>query len=119
MKKMFKNCKNIQSLDLSNFETDTIRNTQEMFFNCSSLTSLDLSKLITTSVTNMTQMFYDTSNLQDLDIRNFDTHNCIDFDKMFDVCYENMTLTINKKNCQNIMSIIPDTVIINDINLYE
>ena len=88
-----------------------------MFSNCNSLTSLDLSKLITTSVSNMTQMFYDTTSLQNLDIRNFNTQYCSHFDKMFDGCYENMTLTINKNKCSNIMNIIPDTVTINDINL--
>ena len=40
---IFSNCKSLITLDLSNFNTQNIKNMSDMFFNCKSLITLDLS----------------------------------------------------------------------------
>ena len=107
---MFKNCKNLPSLTLTNFETSQVKYMQEMFYSCNLLSSLDLSKFITTQVTNMTQMFYDTTNLVEIDMSNFDTTNCAHYDKILDGCNEKLVVTINKNKCSNIISEFPSYI---------
>ena len=54
---MFHYCKNLTSIDLSNFDTSSVINMSYMFFNCTSLKSIDLSDFDTSSVINMSDMF--------------------------------------------------------------
>ena len=63
MQKMFYNCKNLSSLDLSNFNTEKVTDMQKMFYNCNKLSSLDLSNFNTEKVTNMSGMFFGCSAL--------------------------------------------------------
>ena len=63
MQKMFSNCKNLSSLDLSNFNTEKVTNMSGMFYYCNKLSSLDLSNFNTEKVTNMSGMFFGCSAL--------------------------------------------------------
>ena len=63
MQKMFSNCKNLSSLDLSNFNTEKVTDMNKMFYNCNKLSSLDLSNFNTEKVTNMSGMFFGCSAL--------------------------------------------------------
>ena len=63
MQKMFYNCKNLSSLDLSNFNTEKVTDMNKMFYNCNKLSSLDLSNFNTEKVTNMSGMFLGCSAL--------------------------------------------------------
>ena len=63
MQKMFSNCKNLSSLDLSNFNTEKVTDMQKMFYKCNKLSSLDLSNFNTEKVTNMSGMFFGCSAL--------------------------------------------------------
>ena len=54
---IFFECKQLLSIDLSNFNTNNVTNMEYMFYNCSSLTSLNLSNFNTINVTNMGGMF--------------------------------------------------------------
>ena len=54
---MFYNCSKLNSLNLSNFNTNNVTNMSSMFYDCSSLTSLNLSNFNTNNVTNMENMF--------------------------------------------------------------
>ena len=58
MRSMFYSCKNLTTLDLSNFDTSNVTNMEWMFYDCKSLTSLDLSGFDTSKVTSMDSMFY-------------------------------------------------------------
>lgn len=102
---MFSNC-DIQSIDLSDFDTSNIENMYSMFYNCR-VQSLDLSSFNTSKVKTMSEMFnecdaksinissFNTSNVTDmswmfslcqletLDLSNFDTHNVKDMSYMF------------------------------------
>ena len=46
MYRMFYYCSSLTSLNLSNFNTNNVKEMSRMFFHCSSLTSLNLSILI-------------------------------------------------------------------------
>ncbi len=64
MRYMFTSCRNLTSLDVSNFNTSKVPSMNGMFNGCSSLTSLDLSSFNTSQVENMNSMFEDCNNLR-------------------------------------------------------
>jgi len=86
MQKMFSNCKNLSSLDLSNFNTEKVTDMNKMFYKCNKLSSLDLSKFNTEKVTNMSGMFYYCNNLSSLDLSNFNTEKVTNMSGMFFGC---------------------------------
>ena len=58
MSLMFYNCSSLKNLDLSSFNTNTVKDMRGMFNNCSNLTELNLSSFNTNEVTYMRNMFY-------------------------------------------------------------
>ena len=86
MSNMFSNCKKLESLDLSNFDTSNVTNMNMMFYYCENLTSLDLSNFDTSKVTNMYGMFENCNKLVDIDLSSFNTSNVTDMSYMFDDC---------------------------------
>ena len=72
---MFSRCKKLTTLDLSDFNTSKVTNMFEMFKGCSELTALDVSSFTTANVRNMSEMFYNCSKLTELDLSNFNTTN--------------------------------------------
>ena len=58
MYQMFKICKALTSIDLSNFNTSSVTDMGSMFGYCYALTTLDLTSFDTSKVTNMYSMFY-------------------------------------------------------------
>ena len=86
MQKMFYNCKNLSSLDLSNFNTEKVTDMNKMFYNCNKLSSLDLSNFNTEKVTNMSGMFYNCNKLSSLDLSNFNTEKVTNMSGMFFGC---------------------------------
>ena len=63
---MFRDCKQLTSLDVSNFDTSKVTRMEHMFRNCESLPSLNLSSFDVGSVTYMNCMFDDCSYLVSL-----------------------------------------------------
>ena len=49
-----------------------------LFKGCKSLTNINLSNFNTNKVTNMSGMFYECSSLANIDLSNFNTNNVID-----------------------------------------
>ena len=87
---MFYGCKNLTSLDLSNFDTGKVENMSSLFDGCENLTNLDLSNFDTSKVKHMSYMFWNCENLTSLDLSNFDTSQVEDMAGMFGGC-ENIT----------------------------
>ena len=87
---MFDGCSALTSLDVSNFDTSNVTNMRGMFAGCSGLTSLDLSNFNTSEVTDMNMMFSGCNGLTSLDLSNFNTSKVRDMSYMFETC---MTLT--------------------------
>ena len=82
MSKMFYNCYNLNSLNLSQFYTGNVEKMNEMFYNCQGLNSLDLSAFNTTKVNNMYRMFY-YCYVRTIDLSSFNTANVENMDEMF------------------------------------
>ena len=72
-----------------------------MFYNCENLESIDLSSFNTSNVTNMSNMFYDCSKLENLDLSNFDTSNLTGYQYLLTGCYNLKTLDLSSFNLQN------------------
>ena len=86
MHSMFNGCSSLTSLDLSSFNTSAVTSMHSMFNGCSSLTSLDLSSFNTSAVTSMGYMFWDCGSLTSLDLSSFDTSAVTSMDSMFWDC---------------------------------
>lgn len=96
MSHMFWNCRNLSSLDLTNFNTAKVTNMFAMFNGCENLSSLTLSESFNTAnVTDMANMFYLCKNLSSLDIPNFNTANVTDMSYMFDTCQKLTELNLS------------------------
>ena len=118
---MFGYCRNLTSLDLSNFNTSNVTNMNFMFESCSSLTSIiglenfDTSKVTdmsdmfsycidltsitglenfnTSKVTYMCDMFYKCNSLTSLNLSNWDTSNVTNMSGMFNYCESLTSIT--------------------------
>ncbi|MDD3452736.1 MAG: BspA family leucine-rich repeat surface protein [Bacilli bacterium] len=73
----------LENLDLSNFDTSKVIDMSYMFFQMNFLRNLDLSNFDTSKVENMSWMFTHMSNLGDLNISNFDTSSVTNMSYMF------------------------------------
>ena len=76
-----------------------------MFSDCKSLESIDLSSFNTNKVTNMSNMFSDCKSLESIDLSSFNTNNVTDMSYMFDSCEslkkENIKINKNEKRILN------------------
>ena len=68
MIRMFANCSQLTSLDVSNFNTDKVAYMAGMFNSCTNITSLDLCSFNTSNVTNMLEMFNGCSSLETINV---------------------------------------------------
>ena len=105
IKILMKNCcclfygiNNLQSLDLSSFNTQNVTNMKYMFYNCNNLKNLYLSSLNTQNVTNMSYMFSDCKNLKNLDLSSFSTQNVTNMSYMFNNCSKLEKLDLSSFN---------------------
>ena len=106
MRDLFRGCKSLTELDLSNFNTGRVTDVfymDGMFSNCSSLTRIDLSHFDTSSITNMHSMFSGCSSLTSLDLRNFNTSNVTSMDYMFNECSSLTSLDLSNFDTSNVM----------------
>lgn len=64
MNLMFYNCTNLESIDLSSFETENLQQMPHMFYSCTKLETLDLSSFATPNMTSMLSAFQNCKNLK-------------------------------------------------------
>ena len=86
MSYMFNECSSLKELNLLYFKTDNVTNMNRMFSYCSSLKELNLSIFNTNKVTNMNNMFFRCSSLIKLNISNFNIDNVNEMKCMFYGC---------------------------------
>ena len=86
---MFYNCRSIQFIDLSSFDTSSM-NIGCAFHDCVSLKTVDLSGWVTSSATRLDYMFCGCRSLATIkgDIEHWDVSNVNDMTSMFDYCEE-------------------------------
>lgn len=80
---MFEDLRKLKKIDLSNFDTSNAVDMSYMFTDCESLTELDLSSFNTEKVKDMTAMFAGAKSLEKLNVTSFDTSNVTDIQVMF------------------------------------
>ena len=96
---MFWNCKNLSSLDLTNFNTTKVENMSGMFSMCQKLSSLTLSESFNTAnVTDMSNMFSYCNMLEKLNLSNFNTAEVTNMSSMFYGCYKLPSLNLSNFN---------------------
>ena len=80
---LFRECKNIIDIDLSNFNSSNVNSMDSMFLDCQSLLSINFTNFKTSSVTNMATMFSGCISLVSLDLSYFDTSQVVQIQYMF------------------------------------
>ena len=108
MNSIFSRCKSLKSLpDISKWNTEKVRDMESMFFDCNSLISLpDISKWNTENVINMGCMFCDCNSFELLpDLSKFNTTNCYNMESLFNRCNSLLSLpNISKWNTSNVIN---------------
>jgi len=102
MEEIFADCESLTSLDLSAFNTSKVTDMNNMFIGCSNLTSLNISSLNTSKVTDMNCMFSHCSSLTNLDLSHFDTSNVTNMSNMFDRCESLTNLNVSNFNTSKV-----------------
>ena len=93
---MFDQCNSLKYLDISNFYTPLVEDIKNMFYNCYSLTSLDISNFNTAKIRNMKTLFRNCNNLTSLNISSFDTSSVVTMNAMFQDCKKLLNLDLSK-----------------------
>ena len=83
---MFKGCKSLTSVDLSNFNTTGFTDFADMFAGCESLRDAKLGGVDTSDAKYMDGMFRGCKSLASLDVSGFDTRNAKSMSSMFEGC---------------------------------
>jgi surface protein len=96
MTEMFSGCLDLQSLNLSGWNTANVTTMLKIFSDCSSLQSLDLSGWNTAKVNDMSIMFSDCSSLQSLDLSGWNTANVTSMSSMFRGCTNLATIYVGE-----------------------
>ena len=102
MKGMFKDCKNLQSIKLSNFKTDHIRDFSFMFDNCESLSKLNISNFNTEKSNDISYMFGNCISLTSLQLNSFNTKNVVDMGGLFSGCSSLTSIDLSSLNTKNV-----------------
>ncbi len=102
MKKMFFNCMELKSLDVSNWDTSNVTNMTGTFDQCESLVTLDLSRWDVSSVTNLYGTFAYCISLANLDVSTWDTSRVTNMEATFSQCYSLTSLDLSGWKTSNV-----------------
>ena len=84
---MFDGCNEIESIDLSGFDTSNVIDMGCLFSECHKLKEIKgIDKFNTSKVKGMRGMFNNCHELETIDLSGFDTSNAIDMECMFNGC---------------------------------
>ncbi len=116
---MFHNCKNMTSVDLTEFDMSSLTNMKGMFKGCTSLEVIDWQDVDTSKVTTMENMFAGCASLMSVPVEEFCTENVKNVRKMFSNCSALLELDLSSfdmsqvikaenmfKGCGKLISII-------------
>ena len=92
---LFKGCKSLVSLDMSNLDTKNVTNMEYMSYGCSSLKTIKLN-FNTENVKFMNNMFSYCFSLSSIDLSNFNTKNVNDMSGMFSFCSSLTSIDFSK-----------------------
>ena len=105
MQVMFSECKELEYLDLSNFNTANVTNMSGMFNHCHKLKEIKgINNFNTIIVTNMSGMFPECNELEYIDLSNFNTIKVTNMKGMFKRCEELNILNLSNFNINNVVN---------------
>ena len=126
MTSMFFKCRELTTLDISNWDTSNVSSFKTMFSDDGAglmkLTQLDLNSWNTGSVTNMMGMFEGCGKLASLDLSNWNVSNVTDMSYMFADCEDITEINISGWNtsiCQNFDAFLNDCANLVNVNVNE
>ena len=103
MRAMFQGCTSLTSLNLNSFNTSSVINMFSMFQDCENLISLDLSSFDTSLVKDIGKMFYNCKNLNNLDLKNFNTSSVLEMHNVFNGCYSLASLNLKSFDTSSVI----------------
>lgn len=107
MTSFFSDCRVLNGVDLSGWDTSNVTNMSNMFFEAfdqtENLIHLDLSSFDTSNVVDMSGMFSRCTKVQSIDLSSFDTSNVVNMNRMFFACNELITLDIAHFDTSNVV----------------
>ena len=101
---MFSNCENITYIDLSSFNSKSVKNTEYMFYRCMKLEKINLINFETRYISKMNNMFDSCLNLKEIDLSKFDTRNVEDMGYMFFNCKNLKSIDLKSFNTKNVIN---------------
>lgn len=93
-------------IDLSNVNTEGIKDMELMFGECRRLKEINLSKFNTCNVNKMSSMFFKCERLEKLDLRSFDASHVKYMDSMFEGCINMKELDLSSFNTIKLSKVI-------------
>ena len=99
---MFDDCKSLEDIDVSHFDTANVENMAQMFSCCRAINNLDLSNFNTSKVFTMFAMFDSCQALSNLNVSNFDTTRVKYMGCMFKDCKNLQNLNISSFNTSKV-----------------
>ena len=107
MNRMFYNCQNLQSIDLSHLNTQNVDIMNYMFYQCLSMDNIDLSEVESSKVKDISNMFENCISVQNIDISNF-TNDKIQTSDMFKGIPDTGNIIVNENLKDKINNLIPN-----------
>ena len=101
---MFACCENIESIDLSHFDTQKTTNMSYMFYCCSNLKNINLNSLNTKNVEDINHMFYFCYNLKDINLSSFDTSKVVYMNHIFSNCHQLEIIDLSSFKTENLVN---------------
>ena len=100
---MFSRCNNLLYINFFNFDTTNTTDMSYMFSQCSNLENIELSSFNTEKVFNISYMFYNCCNISDINLSNFNTRNIIDMSFLFYNCKNLNNINLDNFNTKNVI----------------
>ena len=102
---LFKDCKNITSINLTCFDTENVTKMSYMFSGCEKLIEINFSNFKTSNVTDISRMFQGCLELKDVDLSHFDTQKVTYMGGMFANCHNLKEIDFSSFNTKNVKSL--------------
>ncbi len=100
---MFSNNPKLTRIDLSTFKTDNVTDMSALFWNDTSLNYVNFNNINTSKVTTLYALFDNCTSLVNVDLSNFDTTNVMSLQSMFNNCKSLMTVDLSNFYTPNLM----------------
>ena len=102
MSRMFYKCIRLKNVDLSGFDMGNVTDMSDMFKECGNLETVDLSSSETGQVTSMSDMFCNCNSLKTIDLSGFDTGNVSNMSLVFYGCNSLKTIDLSGFDTRNV-----------------